>query len=48
MELLRPVLIQVMTWPGHYLDDAGLLSTSFSEICIGILSFSLKKMHLKM
>ena len=34
--------------PNAGLLSIGLLGTSFSEILIGILSFSLKKMHLQM
>ena len=54
----RPSLVQVMacrqfrsqasTWTNDSLLSIGLLGTNFSEIWIGILSFSFKKMHLKM
>ena len=45
---LSPVRHQAITWTNADLLLIGLLGTSFSEISIGILSFSFKKMHLKM
>ena len=44
-------LVQVMAWCIFSLlglQSSGLLGTNFSEIGVGILSFSFKKMHLKM
>ena len=45
---LSPVRRHAITWTNADLLSTGLLGTSFSEIWIGILSFSFKKMHLKM
>ena len=45
---LSPVRHQAITWTNAGLLSIGLLGTSFSEIWIQILSFSFKKMHLKM
>ena len=45
---LLPVWHQAITWTNAALLSIGLLGTNFSEIWIGILSFSFKKMHLKM
>ena len=39
---------QAITWSDAGLLSIELLGTNFSEIWIGILSFSFKKMHLKM
>ena len=45
---LLSVRHQTITWTNAGLLSIGLLGTYFSEIGIGILSFSFKKMHLKM
>ena len=45
---LAPVRCQAITWTIAGLSSIGLLGTHFSEIWIGILSFSFKKMQLKM
>ena len=42
---LSPVRRQAITWINAGLLSIGLLGTDFSEIWIGILSFSLKKIH---
>ena len=44
---LSPLQRQAITWTNASLS-IGLLGTNFSEILIGILSFSFKKMHLKL
>ena len=44
---LSPVRCQAITWTNADLLSIGLLGTTFSEIRIGILSFSFKKMQLK-
>ena len=44
---LSPIRCQAITWTNVGLLLIGLLGTNFSEIPIGILSFSFKKMHLK-
>ena len=45
---LSPVRHQAITWTNASLLSIELLGTNLSEIRIGILSFSLKKMHLKL
>ena len=45
---MSPVRRQAIIWTNAGLLSIELLGTSFSEIGIGILSFSCKKMHLKM
>ena len=45
---MSPVRRQAITWTNADLLSIGLLGTYFSEIWIGILSFSFKKMQLKM
>ena len=45
---VRPVRRKAITWINAGLLSFGLLGTYFSEIWIGILSFSFKKMQLKM
>ena len=45
---LSPVRRQAITWTNAGLLSIGLIGINFSEIRIGILSFSLKKMHLKL
>ena len=45
---LSPARRQAITWTNAGLLSIGLLGTNFSEIWIGILPFSFKKMHLKM
>ena len=45
---LLPVWRQAITWTNAGVWSIGVLGTNFSEIWIWILSFSLKKMHLKM
>ena len=45
---LSPVRRQAITWTNAALLSIRLLGINFTEIWIGILSFSLKKMHLKM
>ena len=40
---LSPIRHQAITWTNSGLSSIGILWKSFSEICIGILSFSLKK-----
>ena len=45
---LSPLRQQAITWPNVALLSVGLLETTFNEIWIRILSFSFKKMHLKM
>ena len=45
---LSPVRRQAITWTNADLLPIGLLGTYFSDIWIGILSFSFKKMQLKM
>ena len=45
---LLPVWLQAISWIRTGLLLIGLLGTNFSEILIRILSFSFKKMHLKM
>ena len=45
---LSPVRRQAITWTNDALLSFGLMGTDFSEIGIGILSFSFKKMHLEM
>ena len=45
---MSPVRRHAITWTNAGLLSKGLLGTSFSEIWIWILSFSFKKMHLKM
>ena len=45
---LSPDRRQAITWTNADLLSIGLLGTYFSEIWIGILSFSFKKMQLKM
>ena len=43
-----PIWHQAITWTNAVLLSIGLLGTNFSEMWIGIMSFSFKKMHLKM
>ena len=45
---LSPLRRQAITWANAGLLSIGLLGTNFNEIRIGILSFSFKKMHLKL
>ena len=45
---LSPIRRQAITSTNAVLLSIGLLGTSFSEILIGIMSFSWEKMHLKM
>ena len=45
---LWPIQYQAISWTNAGLFSTGLLATNFSEIWIGILSFSFKKMHWKM
>ena len=45
---LSPVRRQAITRTNAGLLSIGLMATNFSEIWMGILSFSFKKMHLKM
>ena len=45
---LSPVQRQAITWTNAALLSIGLLRTNFSEIWTGMLSFSFKKIHLKM
>ena len=45
---LSPVRSQAITWTHAGLFSIGLLGTYISEMWIGILSFSFKKMQLKM
>ena len=45
---LSPFRRQAITWTSAHLLSTGHLGTNFSEIWIGILSFSLKKMRSKM
>ena len=45
---LSPVRQQAIIWTNAGLLSIELLGTNFSEIQIGILSFSFKKMHLKL
>ena len=45
---LLPVRRKAITWTNPGLLSIGLLRINFSEILIGILSFSFKKMHLKL
>ena len=45
---LSPARRQAITWTNAGLLSMGLMETSVSEIWIGILSFALKKMFLKM
>ena len=45
---LSPVQHQAITWTNAALLSVGHLGTNFSEIWIVILSFSVKKIHLKM
>ena len=45
---LSPLRCQAITWTNAGLLSIGLLGTNFSEIRIRILSFSYKKMHLKL
>ena len=45
---LAPNRRQAITWTNAGLLSIGFLKTNFSEIWIGILSFSFKEMHLKM
>ena len=45
---LSPLRRQAITWTNAALLSIGLLGTNFNEIWIRILSFSFKKMHLKM
>ena len=45
---LSPVQCQAITWTNAGLLPIGLLGTNSRQIWIGILSFSFKKMHLKM
>ena len=45
---LSPVRCQAITWTNAGLLSIGLMWTDFNEIWIWILSFSFKKMHLKL
>ena len=45
---IMPIRHQAITWTKPGLLSIGRLRTNFSEIWMGILSFSFKKMHLKM
>ena len=45
---LSPIRHRAITWTNAGLLTIGLLGTNFSEIWIVILSFSFRKMHLKM
>ena len=44
---LSPIRRQAITWTNAALLSIGLMGKKFSEIGIGILSFSFKKVHLK-